>query len=89
MSGIGAFRTLGRRLSALLVGLVLGLLPATALAVHGSRDLGRPADWQPGMLLTLLATLGIVVLATLGSLYLRHRGIEWEFQRPDADTEHQ
>lgn len=66
-------------------GLVAAVLPvfvsATAeegRALEGSDDFGTVA------LITLLAAGGVLLLATLGRLYQRQRGIRWRFQDPDS-----
>jgi len=59
------------------------LTPTGAFAAEGSRAVERPEDWTSVMLLTAAAASGVLLLASLGYLYMRLRGIEWSFQRPD------
>jgi hypothetical protein len=61
------------------------LTPLASLAAEesSSRAIDRPDDWVTSMMLVAGAAIGILLLASLGYLYMRKRGIEWAFQRPD------
>ncbi len=81
-----------RRLSAMAAGVTAALVPVVTFAQeHGgatfeahSRATDPGADWGVVMFITAIATAGLFLLATLGYLYRRERGLEWPFQRPDA-----
>lgn len=83
-----------RRLIAAVSGLVLALsAPALALAAEGhgettfeaaNRAMDPSADWSTIVLVTLLSLGGIILLATIGYMFRRERGLDWEFQKPDA-----
>ena len=80
---------LRRRIGALGAGLLTAALP---LAVHaaeaGGRALARPAGSTTAILATLGAIGALLLVSALGYLYERQRGLEWDFQRPDAVVEH-
>ena len=61
------------------------MTPIASLAAEesSSRAIDRPDDWETSMMLVAGAALGILLLASLGYLYMRARGLEWAFQRPD------
>jgi flagellar basal body-associated protein FliL len=73
-----------RALRALAVGLVVGVLPASAAAQEAEgRAVAAPADASAIMLVTLLVVGVLILLAGLGYLYRRERGLDWEFQKPE------
>lgn len=71
-----------------LVGLLLAALPAAAMATEEGRALDPPADWGPVLVVTLLSLLGLALLGAIGYLYRRERGLDWDFQKPDAPDHH-
>ncbi len=82
-----------RRLIASVSGFVLALsAPALALAAEGpgttfeaaSRSMDPSADWSTIVLVTALSLAGLFLLATIGYMFRRERGLDWEFQKPDA-----
>lgn len=83
---------LTRRISAMALGAVAAATPVIAAAQeHGgatfeahSRATDASADWGMVVLVTILSAGGLFVLATLGYLYRRQRGLDWAFQKPDA-----
>jgi len=66
------------------VGLFVALAPAIALATEEGRSLESAADLWKVVLLTLLGLAAVAVTASIGYLYRRERGLDWEFQKPDA-----
>lgn len=82
-------RRFAGRPGAAVVGALGALAPAVALAEESaSRTLDRPEDWGTVMLVTALGAVGLGVVYTVGYLYRRKRGLEWEFQKPDPPREH-
>ncbi|HJM74889.1 MAG TPA: hypothetical protein QGI71_03365 [Dehalococcoidia bacterium] len=73
-----------RKVSATLVGAAFALMPALVAAQEQSRALGATGDFWRVALFTLLGLGGVLVVAALGYLYRRERGLGWEFQKPDA-----
>ena len=71
-----------------LLGLVLAALPAAAMATEEGRALDPPADWGVVLVVTLLSLLGLALIGAIGYLYRRERGLDWEFQKPDAPDDH-
>lgn len=85
-----------RRLIASVSGFVLALsAPAFSLAAEGpantfeaaSRSTDPSADWFTIVLVTVLSLAGLFLLATIGYMFRRERGLDWEFQKPDAHHE--
>lgn len=82
-----------RRMLALVSGVSAAMLPVVAGAVErptyeaSSRALDAGADIGSVMLVTILATAGLFLVAAIGYLYRRERGLEWRFQQPDAPHE--
>lgn len=73
-----------RRLWSIGVALVGALLPGAARAAEEQgRALEASGDFGTVALVTILAAGGVLLLATLGRLYQRQRGIRWRFQDPD------
>jgi hypothetical protein len=83
----GLFGTF-ERICGALVGVALAAWPAVLAAAEGGRTLERPEDALPVALLTGAAVLGVFAVAAIGFLYRRRRGLDWEFQRPDAPQDH-
>lgn len=90
-------RTVGTLTGSLAAGSALALTPVAALAegsageviAEGSaRGLERPEDWGMVMFLTGLSAVGLGLIYTLGYLYRRTRGLDWDFQKPDAPADH-
>jgi hypothetical protein len=81
-----------RRISAVALGAAGAAMPLIAAAQeHGgatfeahSRATEAGGDWGTVMLVTVLSTGGLFLVATLGYLYRRQRGLDWAFQKPDA-----
>ena len=78
-----------KRLAASGVGAAAAAWPALVAAQGGgSRAIGLGDDfWK----VTLVTTLGVGVLflvAAIGYLYRRERGLAWDFQLPDPDEHH-
>jgi len=70
------------------VGLFGALAPAVALASEDGRSLESAADLGTVVLVTLLALLALGAVISIGYLYRRERGLDWEFQKPDAPDDH-
>ncbi len=70
------------------IGLLLALVPMVAAAVDGDRSLAAAADLGSVVLLTLLALAAVAVVISVGYLYRRERGLDWEFQKPDPQDDH-
>jgi hypothetical protein len=66
-------------------GLVAAAVPVLARAadVEQGRALEGADDFGKVALITILAAGSVLLLATLGRLYQRQRGIRWRFQDPD------
>ena len=87
-------RRLMAAVSGLTSALVLGVLtPAMALAAEGhdettfeatSRAMDPSTDWTMIMLVTALALGALFLVVTIGFMFRRERGLDWEFQKPDA-----
>jgi len=82
-----------RRLIAAASGFAIALsAPAIALAADGpettfeaaSRAMDPAADWSTIVLVTVLSLGGLFLLATIGYMFRRERGLDWEFQKPDT-----
>jgi membrane protease YdiL (CAAX protease family) len=71
-----------------ITGLLLAALPAAAMATDDSRALETPADMGTVLLVTLGTLLGLAVVGGIGYLYRRERGLDWDFQKPDAPDHH-
>lgn len=85
-----------RRMSAMVGGVTAGitgaLLPLVTFAAESGTDFEAQnraadpgADWGVVMLVTVLATVGLFLVAAIGYGYRRVRGLDWAFQRPDAE----
>lgn len=85
-----------RRMSAMAAGVSAGitgaLLPLVTFAQEQGVDFEAQnratdpgGDWGTVMFVTVLATAGLFLLAALGYGYRRTRGLDWSFQRPDAE----
>lgn len=80
-----AARGLASRSAGVSAGLVAAGLPALARAAAGEgRGLEPSPDFSTVALVTVLTAGGILLLASLGRMYQRHRGIRWRFQDPDS-----
>ena len=77
-----------RRWLGSMIGLFVALVPAVALASEGERSLEGTADLTTVVLMTLLALGALAVVLSIGYLYRRERGLDWEFQKPDASDDH-
>lgn len=71
-----------------MTGLLLAALPAVALATDEGRALETPADTSTVLLVTIATLLGMALVGGIGYLYRRERGLDWEFQKPDAPDHH-
>ncbi len=71
-----------------IVGLLIAALPAAAMATEEGRALEPPMDWAPVLFVTLLVLLGMALVGGIGYLYRRERGLDWDFQKPDAPDHH-
>ena len=77
-------RGLRRRMAAVAAGLAASVLPAGAFAQEGgSRAVDAPGDTGTAMLAAAGGIAAIFLLATLGRLYQKQRGLRWRFQDPD------
>jgi len=75
------------------VGLITGLLfaafPAMAMATEASgRELDTPADMGTVLVVVVLTLLAMALVGGIGYLYRRERGLDWDFQKPDAPDHH-
>lgn len=79
-------------LLALAGGLALGFLPDLAWAAEpatttfeaADRGMTAGEDWSLIFGATILGVLALFALSGIGYLYRRERGLDWEFQKPDA-----
>ena len=67
-----------------LAGVLFAALPGVASAAEGGRALDTPGDTMTAVLATLGGIAAVFLIAALGYLYRAHRGLEWDFQQPDA-----
>jgi hypothetical protein len=66
-------------------GAVAAAVPALARAAEEQgRALESPASFEKVAFFTLLGSGAVLLLASLGRMYQRQRGIRWRFQDPDA-----
>ena len=63
-------------------GVVAALLPSLAAAEHPDPALDPPGDMATALLLVGLAVAAMMVLAAIGYLYRRQRGLHWDYQLP-------
>ena len=78
-----------KRWLAITFGTLLAVLPAAASATEeGGRALDPPADFSTVILLTLVTLLVMALVGGIGYLYRRERGLDWDFQKPDAPADH-
>lgn len=68
--------------TALVIAAAAALAPEVAVAADRALERGEDS----GLILwaTVLATGALFLIAGLGYLYRRERGLDWEFQKPDA-----
>ena len=71
-----------------MIGLFVALVPAVVLASEGERSLEGTADLTTVVLMTLLGLVGLLVIVSIAYLYRRERGLDWDFQKPDAPDDH-
>ena len=71
-----------------ITGLLLAAFPAVALAAEEGRALDPPEDWTAVLLVTVVALLALALIGGIGYLYRRERGLDWDFQKPDAPDHH-
>lgn len=81
-----------RRISSLMAGAaaaMVGAAPAAAQQV-ADRTVDPPEQWAVVAFWTLIATIGLFIVAAIGYLYRRERGLEWGFQQPEPshDEDH-
>lgn len=76
------------RLSSITAGAAAAVAPTLARAAEEQGRILEPNE-NFGMiaLVTLLTAGGILLLASLGRMYQRQRGIRWRFQDPDAPAD--
>jgi hypothetical protein len=86
-NGLGEERCVKRAVG-MVAGLFVALAPVVALASEGGRSLEGAADLGTVVLVTLLALAALAVVISVGYLYRRERGLDWEFQKPDAPDDH-
>ena len=78
--------------SVLVAALALALLPGAALAAESAehsfeaanRSLGLDSDWQFAFWASIFGVALLFGVGAVGYLYRRERGLDWEFQKPDA-----
>lgn len=73
-------RVLSLGLRSLVLGGLLALVPAMALAEDPSRALPVSADATMVFAYTAAAVGGVMLVAALGWLYQQKRGLHWDFQ---------
>ncbi len=78
-----------RAATAGVIAVVLGALPAVALAAEQVRALERTADSTAVFLYTVGAGVALMLVFTIGYLYRQVRNLEWDFQRADAPAHDQ
>jgi hypothetical protein len=86
-----ATRTVRRpavRLASVAAGAAAAAAPVLAVAAdEQGRVLEQNENFGMIALVTLLTAGGILLLASLGRMYQRQRGIRWRFQDPDAPAD--
>lgn len=76
---------------AVMSGVAMAAIPETAMSASGSGDgraLSASADFWKVAVVTTISLCGLFLVAGMGYLYMRERGLAWEFQRPDSDDDH-
>jgi len=71
-----------------ITGLLLASSPAIAMATEEGRSLEAPSDASTVFIVTVLTLLGMALVGGIGYLYRRERGLDWDFQKPDAPDHH-
>lgn len=71
-----------------ITGLLLASSPAIAMATEEGRSLEASADASTVFVVTVLTLLGMALVGGIGYLYRRERGLDWDFQKPDAPDHH-
>ena len=71
-----------------ITGMLLAALPTAAMAAEDGRALDPPADTAMVLLVTIVSLLGLALIGGIGYLYRRERGLDWDFQKPDAPDHH-
>ncbi len=64
-------------------GALAALLPLAAHAADEGRALEQPENFGTVALITILGAGGLLLVASLGRMYQKQRGIRWRFQDPD------
>ena len=78
-----------KRLLGSVVGLFVALVPAVTLGSEGGRSLEGSTDLSAVVLVTVATLAAFAVALSIGYLYRRERGLDWDFQKPDApDDQH-
>ena len=58
--------------------------PAEVTFEVADRSLGLDTDWQTAFWASIAGVVALFALGAVGYLYRRERGLDWEFQKPDA-----
>ena len=75
-----------RRLAAAGVGAAVAAWPVLAAAQgDSSRAIGVADDFWKVALVTAVGVGALLLVAAIGYLYRRERGLAWDFQLPDPD----
>ncbi len=78
-----------RQLAAAGVGAAVAAWPALAAAQSGnSRAIGAADDFWKVALVTAFGAGALLLVAAIGYLYRRERGLAWDFQLPDPEQQH-
>ncbi len=78
-----------RRLAAAGVGAAVAAWPVLAAAQGGGgRAVDAADDFWKVTLVTALGAGALLLVAAIGYLYRRERGLAWDFQLPDPDEHH-
>jgi len=79
-----SMRGRGIRVVAAVAALAGSAVPAVATAQEaGSRAVDTPGDVTTAMLAAAGGVVALFLVATLGRLYQKQRGLHWRFQDPD------
>lgn len=75
-----------RRVATASVGATVALIPRLA-AAQGSQALDAPDQVIGTVLTTVGAVIALLVISSIGHLYLRTRNLEWSFQEKQLPPE--
>ncbi|HJM88464.1 MAG TPA: hypothetical protein QF624_02415 [Dehalococcoidia bacterium] len=73
------------RLTAMVAGSAYALVPALAIAQEHDRSLEAAGEFWSVAFYAALGAGALLLLSSIAYLYRHERGLNWDFQKPDAD----